>query len=278
MIISSLCFAFMSASVKQAGSLSFIQKVLFRNMVMVIAVLPVLLKKSVKAGNQVLIGKPENRPKLVMRSLFGFFGVLCYFVSIERLNLGDSAMLNKMSSFFVIILSAIFIGDKIKFYHIPALIAAFAGTLLIIKPGFDVSPLPAVIGLTGALLAAGAYTSIASLKGQEDSLTIILWFSVISTVISLVPAIIMWQQPTGLEFIALIGTGVFAAGGQYFLTKAYSYGKAGEISIYNYTQVFFSVLISFIVWNDIPDALSITGSILIIAAAVGLYLKGRKTS
>jgi drug/metabolite transporter (DMT)-like permease len=185
-------------------------------------------------------------------------------------------MLNKLSAFFVIILSAVFLRERIRSYQIPAIIAAFAGALLIIKPGFNMAVIPAVVGAGASVIAACAYTVVASLKGKEDSLTIIFWFSAISTIASFIPMIIFWETPNSRELTALILTGIFAAGGQYFLTLAYTHGPAGEVSIYNYTQVVFSILIGFILWREIPDFLSTAGAILIIGAALGLYLRGRR--
>jgi len=278
MIISALSFAMMSAAVKQADSIPFIQKVFFRNIVMVMMVLPPLLLKARTEGSGVFIGNRKNRGWMLLRSIFGLFGVILYFFSVEQLTLADSAMLNKLSAFFVIILSALFLGEKIRAYQIPALIAAFAGALLIIKPGFNMALVPAVAGITASVLAASAYTVIASLRGKEDSLTIIFWFSAISTLASLVPVILFWEIPKAGELAALILTGVFAAGGQYFLTLAYTRGPAGEVSIYNYTHVVFSVVIGFILWREIPDWFSAAGAVLIIGAALGLYLRGRRSN
>ncbi|MBI9106271.1 MAG: DMT family transporter [Spirochaetales bacterium] len=276
MIISALSFALMSAAVKQADAIPFIQKVFFRNFVMGIIVIPVLVLKFRTEGRRIFFGNSENRKRLIVRSLFGFFGVVLYFFSVERLQLGDSAILNKLSAFFVIILSAVFLGEKIRRYQIPALLTAFAGALLIIKPGLNMQIVPAIAGLAAALLAAGAYTVIASLSGKENTLTIIFWFSGISVILVLIPMLAVWKTPTFFELIALILTGVFAAGGQYFLTLAYTNGPAGEVSIYNYTHVVFSVIIGFFLWHEVPDLLSAAGALLIIGAALFLYFQRRR--
>lgn len=277
MIISALSFSIMSASVKYASDIPFIQKVFFRNIIMLFITLPIIILKVKETGFTIITGQRVNRLRLFSRTLFGFSGVLCYFYSISKLPLGDSAIINKLSAFFVIIIASIFLKEKIKSYQLPALIVAFIGTLLIIKPGFNITILPAMVGLGGAIFAASAYTTIASIRGKEKPETIILWFSGISTIASLIPAITFWHPPMLTEIVALIFTGIFAAGGQFFLTKAYSMGNAGEISIYIYTQVVFSLLIDLILWKEPPDILSISGSFLIILAALWLYKKRMET-
>ena len=277
MIISAFCFALMSASVKQAANIPFIQKVFFRNLVMAAIIVPVVLARiRIGASWQLLTGGAGNRLRLVLRSLLGCLGVVLYFLSIERLQLGDSSLLNKLSAFFVIILSAIFLKEKILAHHIPVIIAAFSGAVLIIKPGFNMDIFPAVCGFLAAFCGAAAYTIVASLKGKEDSLTIISWFSVISVALSLIPMIIMWETPNLTELVSLIFTGIFAAGGQFFLTLAYTRGPAGEVSIYNYTQVVFSMIIGFLLWGEIPDLMSAGGAVLIIGSVVFLYFMRRR--
>ena len=277
MILSALSFALMSTAVKYADGIPFMQKVFFRNLVMLAIVIPVQLVKLRSGGDlHLFTGRPSNRIRLLARSLFGCTGVILYFYSVTKLQLGDSAILNKLSAFFVMLLSAVFLGEKIRKYQVPALFAAFFGALLIIKPGFHIQLLPAAAALGGALAGAAAYTIIASLRGKEDSMTIIFWFSAVSIIISVVPMIAVWETPALPELASLILTGVFAASGQYFLTLAYSHGPAGEVSIYNYTQVVFSVIIGFFLWHEVPDLFSVGGAVLIIGAAVFLYLRGKK--
>ena len=127
MILSALSFALMGAAVKQAAQIPFLQKVFFRNFIMIIVILPVLLAKGRSAGRRIFTGAPEHRLRMLTRSLFGLSGVALYFYSINGLTLADSSLLNKLSAFFVMILSALFLGERIRFYQIPALAAAFGG-------------------------------------------------------------------------------------------------------------------------------------------------------
>ncbi len=277
MVISALCFAMMSAAVKYAVEIPFLQKVFFRNIIITAVIIPVIiLKKRKNPGSMIFLGEKRFRLRLVLRSVCGFLGVVSYFFAVERLQLGDAAMLQKLLTFFVIIISAVFLGEKIRGYHVPALIFAFTGALLIIKPGFNMQLIPALFALLSAILAAAAYSIISSLKGRVDSLTIILWFSVISTAASLIPLPFVWKSPDFSELVSLFLTGIFAGGGQYFLTLAYSHGPAGEVSIYTYTQVVFSALIGFFLWKEVPDIFSFAGTVLVLGAAAGLYFAGKR--
>lgn len=269
MLLSALFFAIMGVTVKYSGTLPLAQKVLFRNLVMFFVIaLPLYRRES-----RIFIGNKGNRRYLLLRSLFGILGVFLYFYSLGTLNLGDASILNKLSPFFVTLFSVLFLKNKLSSYQAPALLIAFSGALLIIKPQWDLSVLPALAGVGGAITAGVSYTIISHLKGKEAPETVMLWFSGISTLISLPFVLVMWESPSPLEWAALIGTGVFAAAGQYFLTIAYQTAPPSEVSIYNYSHILFSLIMGYFVFKEIPDLLSLLGASLIIAVAVFLYLK-----
>ena len=273
MLISSLAFATMGAFVKLSGDLPTVQKTFFRNFIsMFIAGSIVLYHK------KPLLGERKNLKYLLIRSSLGTAGMLAYFYSIDNLLLSDSSMLNKLNPFFVSIFAFLILKEKFSKIQIPALIIAFTGAVFIIKPEFNMSVIPALLGLTSAVLAAGAYTTVRFLGGREEFYTIVFFFSFFSTIATL-PFTIAFFQPMNLSQILFLAlTGIVASIGQFTLTIAYKHAPAGEISILNYTNVLFSGIIGYFLFNSIPDFLSIIGYVLIIAAAFLIYLnaKGKK--
>ena len=85
-------------------------------------------------------------------------------------------------------------------------------------------------------------------------------------------------SPTPGQWLALLGTGVFAAGGQYGLTFAYHHARASRISVFTYLHVLFALLVGFVLWNERPDTASIVGGLLIIGAAVYTHQLGQRRS
>lgn len=285
MILASTCFALMGLAVKYAEGISMFQKVLFRNLVILFIIVPPMLKRGplargeglTRAGRwRIFLGERGNRKYLLLRSCFGFGGVVLYFYAIMRMSLADSSMLNHLSPFFVTIFAVVFLKDRLAPYQIPALLAAFAGALFIIKPRFDFSVLPALVGVASAVSAGAAYTVLNFLGGREDSATPIFWFSSLSTLVSLPIALAFWKSPDTAEWLALLATGAAAAGGQYFVTLAYQHAPAGEISIFDYTNILISGLLGWLVFGEIPDRWSALGGVIIIAVALFLFIKTKR--
>ena len=70
--------------------------------------------------------------------------------------------------------------------------------------------------------------------------------------------------------------GVVASVAQFALTAAYKYAPAKEISIYNYSQIIFTALIGFLLFNQVPDIWSIIGYIIVLGASFYMFLYNKK--
>lgn len=271
-IIAAFCFALMSFFVRLAGDVPSFQKAFFRNIVALIVASVMLLRSEEKFK----INK-GSMPLLLMRALCGSVGLLCNFYAIDRMNIADANMLNKLSPFFAIIFSWLILKEKANHKELFAVIAAFVGALFVMKPSFNVEFIPALIGAIGGLGAGVAYTFVRLLgsRGERGPL-IVFFFSAFSTLVTL-PYIIFAYHPMELwQWAALIAAGIAAMGGQLNITAAYTYAPAKEISVYDYSQILFAALLGFIFLDQVPDILSVLGYVLIIGAAVFKWTQNGK--
>ena len=270
-ILSAFGFAMMSAFVKLAGDIPSFQKTFFRNLVSLFVALVIIIKHK---GS--FFGKKENQKVLIMRSTFGTLGIVFNYYAIDRLVLSDANMLNRLSPFFAIIFSALFLKEKIKPNQMIALIVAFIGMLFVVKPSFDFTVIPAFAGVLGGISAAAAYTCVRALSGKESPDTIVFYFSLFST-IAVSPFMIATFTPMKiLQLLSLLCAGVFASIGQFGITLAYKYAPAKEISIFDYTNIIFSAIISLFIFNVLPDKYSVLGYLIIFIAALYMFIYNKK--
>ena len=275
-LTSSLFFALMSFFVRLAGDLPTMQKAFFRNAIAAVFMIIVLLKSG--GGFRPQKG---SLPFLLLRSICGTIGLVCNFFAIDHMNISDANMLNKLSPFFAIMFSAVLLRERANRWEWGAVALAFCGALLVAKPSFNIAGVPALIGVLGGLGAGTAYTFV-RLLGQrgERSEVIILFFSLFSSVSVLPFAIADFQTMSLCQLLFLLLAGCAATGGQIFITRAYTYAPAKEISVFDYSQVIFAAALGLMFLEQIPDRLSILGYIIIIAAAVGKWyynLRGNKS-
>lgn len=274
-ILSAFCFALMNTFVRLSGDLPTIQKSFFRNFVAMIFAFIILKKNHIPMRWQ-----KGNLKFHLIRSTAGTLGILCNFYAIDHLVLSDASMLNKMSPFFAIIFSLIFLREKITFFQAALVTAAFAGSMFIIKPSLtSMEFLPGLIGFIGGMGAGAAYTAVRHLGSRgEKGPFIVFFFSAFSCVVTLPYLIFNFHAMELKQVIYLICAGLAAAGGQFSITAAYCHAPAKEISVYDYSQIIFAAVIGYFVFGQVSDVYSFIGYAVIIAAAVLMFIYNNRKS
>lgn len=271
MILSSLFFAIMAASVKLSGALPTMEKIFFRNLIGFI-VSGYMIYKSKESF------KGTNTKLLFYRSISGLIGLFFYFYAIDRLPLANAVVLNQMNPFFVLIFSFLYLEEVIKKQQVAAILIALSGVIFIVKPGLDYTVIPAIMGLLSAVFAAIAYTLVRHLRLTDSPQIIVFYFTGITTIVS-IPFMVFdeFVMPNFFQLMSLLSVGVFATVAQFFMTHAYRYAEAGDLSIYSYGNTIFSIFIGIFLWREAPDALSLLGVVLILSGAYVNY-ETKKTS
>lgn len=154
------------------------------------------------------------------------------------------------------------------------MLLAFTGCLFIVKPGFQNAALvPALIGVCGGLGAGLAYTMVRILGTHGVKGPIIVFYFSAFSCLAVTPWMLRNFVPMSFEQVAtLLMAGLFAAGGQFSITAAYTYAPARKISIFDYSQIIFATVLGFLLFAEIPDVFSFVGYGLIILASLCMFL------
>ena len=273
-IIAGFGFALMSLFVKLSGDLPSMQKGFFRNIIAVfISSIPLIKHWKV-------INTPRNNTGwlvLISRSVFGTIGLVLNFYAISHISLADSSIIQKLSPFIIIILSYIFFKEEMTKFQVFAIIIAFIGITLIIKPsGNNIISMGALAALLGALCAGIAYTCVRYLGTHNISGEfIIFFFSSLSSLMLLPYLILDYRTMTYYQLLMLLLAGISATIGQYGVTFAYKFAAAKNISVFDYSQVLFSGIFGYMFFGEFPDFQSLIGYIIVISVGIVLVLRSK---
>lgn len=267
-IADSFFFSLMTLFVRLSGDIPTMQKCFFRNafaaVIAIIALARTDEKFHIKKGS--LSG-------LFARSISGGLGMILNFYAIDRIGLADANILNKMSPFFAIIASIFILKEIPKKADWIAVIIAFVGAVFIIKPSANITSLYALAGLLGGLGAGIAYTFVRKLGQQgERGPVIVAFFSIFTCCLCLPFMLADFHPMSAMQWLFLIFAGLAAAGGQFTVTAAYKYAPAKNISVFDYSQVIFASIWGALVFDELPDYLSVIGYVIVISCAVGRWL------
>lgn len=267
-IADSFFFSLMTLFVRLSGDIPTMQKCFFRNAFAAVIAIIALARTDEKFHI-----KKGSLPGLFARSISGGLGMILNFYAIDRIGLADANILNKMSPFFAIIASIFILKEIPKKADWIAVIIAFVGAVFIIKPSANITSLYALAGLLGGLGAGIAYTFVRKLGQQgERGPVIVAFFSIFTCCLCLPSMIADFHPMSAMQWLFLILAGLAAAGGQFTVTAAYKYAPAKNISVFDYSQVIFASIWGALVFDELPDYLSVIGYVIVISCAVGRWL------
>ncbi len=271
MLVASTSFAFMSATVKlSGGAVPLMQQIFFRNVIIFFLALFYMKKEGIPFRPT----KGVERD-LFLRCLFGFLGMNCVFYANRNLLLTDAQILQKLSPFFITLFAVLFIGESLNKWKIGSLCLAFLGALIVIRPHGEYELFPFLVGLASAVFSGLAYTFLRKLH-QEPGYRIVFYFGLFSSLASMPFALYAFQPLEAKYWAMLVMIGVFAGIGQIFVTKAYHYAPASEVSIFDYAGVVISPIIGYILFREAVPLRSLLGMVLIVLSGYLSYYFNNK--
>ena len=276
-IISAFGFSLMALFVRLCddcgGPVSSFQKSFFRNVIaLAIAITVWWRNRSTCPVSRSLFPFPSSLPLLVLRSALGTAGIFAHFYALGHITIAEGLTLNKSAPFFTVLFAWLFLGEKANWRQLWTLVLAFAGVVLIAKPGFaGAAAFPLLIGLLSGVCAGGAYACVRALRRHELSPAfIILFFSAFSCLASVPFMVHKFDPMTVGQVVVLLGAGVGAAIGQFGITLAYGYAAPKDIAVFDYSGILFASAFGFFFFGQVPDLLSVVGFVAIILAAFAL--------
>lgn len=266
MLIASISFAWMNACVKYINHIPVVEIILIRAVITLILSYFTLKKKGINPwGN--------NHKFLIARGIFGALGLLCYFYTLQQMALANAIVIHYLSPLFTTIIALLFLKESVRKIQWIAFSISIAGVIMV-KGFSNVSTFDFLIGVAGAFFTGLAYNAIRNMKGKEEADVIIFYQPLIALpFILLIMLIFPFNNiiPSGIDWLFLIGTGIFTQIGQYFITRAYQADSAARISSVSYIGIIWAVLIGKFLFDDsYPISVLIGMSVVLIGVFINL--------
>jgi drug/metabolite transporter (DMT)-like permease len=195
-------------------------------------------------------------------------GVALWFYAMTRIPIAEVTAMNYLNPVYVTVLAVFVLGERLAVRRILAIVAALAGALLILRPGFRELDPGHIAMLFTALFFAASYLLAKILSGQVPAAVVVGLLSLMVPV-GLAPlAISVWVWPTWDELLVLLGVALFATGGHYTMTLAFAAAPVAVTQPVTFLQLVWSVAIGALFFAEPVDPWVIGGGSLIMAAVV----------
>ena len=269
-VIGGLCFAIQDAGIKWLTAEVAVLQVLFLRSLFGIVFLGA---STLFSGEHISL--QVNRPWLLAtRTAINILCWVLFFYGLKYLPLATAVALFFSFPLFLTILSVPMLGETVGLRRILAIIAGFIGVLLITNPATGLS-IPALLML-GAAFGWAIAASLTRILGEKENTTTLLFYTLLGfIVILLIPQYWVWGALEMDDYLLVTGVAFFGVIAQFAVTKAYTIASPSLIAPFEYTALIWSALLGYLLWNDIPDAYAISGTVLILGS--GIYIIHRET-
>jgi drug/metabolite transporter (DMT)-like permease len=261
-----LAVAVMSALAKAATSAGVQAEVLtfFQNFLSLLLFLPWLLRGG-------FASLKTQRPGLhLVRAVTGLLSQYLLFVALDlKIPLVDAVLLANAAPLFIPLVVWVWQRQRISARLWASLVIGFVGIILILQPGMGVISWGTPLAIAAGAFSAVALVAVRHLNTTEPPARILFYYFLISSVLT-APFIVVnpfvvvkWSTPESRAWIWLLGVGVSMAISQLLLILAYQQASPSRLSPFNYSVVVFSGLIGWIIWDHVPNLLSLSGILLV---------------
>lgn len=197
------------------------------------------------------------------------------YTALPHIPLADATSVQFFAPIMVTLLSAVFLKEGIGIHRIVAVVAGFAGVLLIVRPGFETTNPYLLLPLAAAFFNAVYLLMTRALSGPEER-DATLFNTTAAGALGLTLVVpFFWQTPVGTDAILMVVLGGLGAVGHFLLLRGFSYAPASILSPFLYSQVLFASVFSVVLIGDPMRPLMIVGTAILVAS--GLYIWWRET-
>ncbi len=267
-----------------SGGYAIHQIVLIRSLVS----LPILLVLAgMQGGWRAFVGKRLGL--LTIRGMLLYTAYTCYYLAVAALPIADALAITFLSPLIVTALAKPMLGIDVDAKRWLAISIGFLGTVIMLRPGFGIFEPAALFAVGSASCYALASTMTRMLGPGVSSATMSLHSMLVyivaagltglligdghlaaSTHPSLAFLLRAWTWPTPHDWGLILATGSVATFGMLCLAQAYRLGEPPIVAPFEYTGLIWALTSGYVIWSRVPDAISVAGMVIIIAA--GLFL------
>lgn len=270
MLLSTLLLAIMHALVRLLGNdLHPFIIVFFRNLFGLIAILPLLIK----GGKQSLA---TNNPKLhLLRALVGTAAMASWFFALTRVPIANATALSFSTAIFATVCAWFFLNETVRLRRGIAIGVGFAGVFVAMQPdatGFNNYSLLVLL----SAITWGASVSIVKLLTRTESVTCIVgWMAILLTIITFIPAILVWQTPELTQMALLMVIGALATAGHLLMTRALQLADTALVMSVDFSRLIWTSILGVWWFGETLTGYTFIGAAIIFGA--GLYIVFRES-
>ena len=274
-ILSVACFAILDTTTKHiSASVPILLALWFRYLIQAVFSTVFFLPK-----RGMSLFKTEHPKFQMVRGALLFGSSLCAFFGLKYLPVGEFTAIASITPLVVTLMGALSLGEKVRKLRWALVLGAFAGTMVIVRPGSQHFDWVLIFPLVLILTNSGFQLLTSRMARTEDPVTMNVLTGWVGTALGAFLLPFVWELPTEwFVWAQLLLMGSFATVGHYLLILAFSKAPAAVLTPYFYTQIVFAMLGGWLIFDHMPDHWTLVGiGEVTLCGALGAWLTVRES-
>ncbi|HEY0293829.1 MAG TPA: DMT family transporter [Bordetella sp.] len=218
----------------------------------------------------------SRRPRdQILRGASMLGGTLMFFSTLHYLPQSEATAINFLSPLILLLVAPWVLREPSRPSRWIAAGCAFAGVLVIIRPGSGLDPVGVTLGLLSAFCFAAQYIFTRRVA-SDDPYTSIIWSGAVGALVLtpmlLLPSADDWSALREIgpgTWLLLCSTGLTGALGHLLQIAAYRNAPASALAPFTYFSVITATVVGWLVTGHFPDAVTWIGIGVIFVSGVG---------
>jgi drug/metabolite transporter (DMT)-like permease len=216
---------------------------------------------------------------LLFRSGVGTVAMILAFYAYQEMPLADANALSFTRTLWLVPLAALVLKESLGPWRLGAALVGFLGVVLMLRPGAEGAfSLPALAALGSAFLFALTITGMKVMTRDHSAFTLLAYAALLGVIFSLPPALFVWRWPTWPDLGLLALMGVIGTGTQLMYIRGMQVGDAAAMAPIDYTRLVFSGAAGFLLFSEVPDAMTIAGAVVVVASTLAITWREQRVA
>jgi drug/metabolite transporter (DMT)-like permease len=226
-----------------------------------------------REGKAVFTNAP--RPWLqLLRPVFSTFEVACFYWALAYMPLADVMTFYLAGPIYVTAVSPLLLGEHVGWRRRAAVTAGFTGVMIALGPSAGSFTPAAMVALAGSFSFSILMICTRLVRGTSD-IVLVTTQTAGALLFGAIAAPLTWVTLTLGDTALLVLLGVVAMIAHVCVNRALKFAPASVVVPYQYSTIFWAILLGYVFFGDIPGPPMLTGAAIIITAGIYIFIRER---
>ena len=232
-----------------------------------------LLWPLVRAAGGAAALKTQRLREHGLRNSVHYAAQYAWFAALTMIPLAQVVAIEFTMPIWIIVLAAVFLGERITVGKVLAVALGLVGVALIVRPSTSGLSPGQLVALAAALGFAVSVTMVKSLTRTDSATTIMFWMLIVQSLLGLGPALWLWRWPSATVWAWVLLVAFCGTFSHYCMARAMRHADATVVMPMDYLRVPLTAVAGWLIYAERMDLLTVTGTALILGGNL-LNLRG----